>query len=198
MINVLAAKFNQVDASIADTQSQITALQTKLSELQDYRQQLLSVEQACESALGQVGTALAMLNHVDASQISTFKVAVDAQFGTDAIAFLESATPAPAETVEPEPTAPTAPEPAAPDVEPAIDVEVEVEVADATVTDEPIAPTAPESPATDIETLLNKMSLADIRKLAKAKGSDARGNRVNIAARLKKIVTESDIWDATA
>jgi hypothetical protein len=42
------------------------------------------------------------------------------------------------------------------------------------------------------------MSLADIRKLAKAKGSDARGNRVNIAARLKKIVTESDIWDATA
>ena len=46
MINVLAAKFNQVDASIADTQSQITALQTKLSELQDYRQQLLSVEQA--------------------------------------------------------------------------------------------------------------------------------------------------------
>jgi len=62
----------------------------------------------------------------------------------------------------------------------------------------PIAPTAPESPATDIETLLNKMSLADIRKLAKAKGSDARGNRVNIAARLKKIVTESDIWDATA
>jgi hypothetical protein len=130
-------------------------------------------------------------------QIDTFKTAVDTQFGTDAIAFRESATPTPAEPVEPEPTAPIAPSaPTAPDVEPTIDVEVKV--ADATVTDEPIAPTAPESPATDIETLLNKMSLADIRKLAKAKGSDARGNRVNIAARLKKIVTESDIWDATA
>jgi len=128
-------------------------------------------------------------------QIDTFKTAVDAQFGTNEIGILESATVAPAEPTTPEPIAPTAPSaPAAPDVEPAI----EVEVADATVTDEPIAPTAPESPATDIETLLNKMSLADIRKLAKAKGSDARGNRVNIAARLKKIVTESDIWDATA
>jgi len=197
MINVLVAKFNQVDASIADTQSQIAALQTKLSELQDYRQQLLSVEQACESALGQVNTALMMLGHVDPSQIDTFKTAVDAQFGTNAIGILESATVAPAEPTTPEPIAPIAPStPTAPDIEPTIDVEVKV--ADATVTDEPIAPTAPKLPATDIETLLNKMSLADIRKLAKAKGADARGNRVNIAARLKKIATESDIWDATA
>ena len=194
MINVLAAKFNQVDASIADTQSQITALQTKLSELQDYRQQLLSVEQACESALSQVNTALMMLHHVDPSQINTFKTAVDAQFGTDAIAFLESATPTPAEPVEPESTAPTAPlsAPTAPDVEPTIDVEAEV--TDATVTDELIEPAV----KADIEILLNKMSLADIRKLAKAKGADARGNRVNIAARLKALVTESDVWDATA
>ena len=140
MINVLVAKFNQVDASIADTQSQITALQTKLSELQDYRQQLLSVEPACESALSQVNTALMMLHHVDPSQINTFKTAVDAQFGTDAIAFLESATPTPAEPVKPEPTAPTAPlsAPTAPDVEPTIDVEAEV--TDATVTDELIEP----------------------------------------------------------
>lgn len=188
MINVLAAKFNQVDASIADTQSQITALQTKLSELQDYRQQLLSVEQACESALSQVNTALMMLHHVDPSQINTFKTAVDAQFGTDAIAFLESATPTPAEPVKPEPTAPTAPEaPTAPDVEPAIDVEAEV--TDATVTDEPIEPAV----KADIEMLLNKMSLADIRKLAKAKGADARGNRVNIAARLKVLVTKAEV-----
>jgi len=69
-------------------------------------------------------------------QIDTFKTAVDAQFGTDAIAFRESATPTPAEPVEPEPTAPTAPEPAAPDVEPAIDVEVT---------------TATDTPATDLD-----------------------------------------------
>ncbi|MEG4281080.1 hypothetical protein QUA62_26995 [Microcoleus sp. MON1_C1] len=75
-----------------------------------------------------------------------------------------------------------------------IDVEV---TTDTPAADELIEP-AVKTAAANIETLLNKMSLADIRKLAKAKGADARGNRVNIAARLKKIVTESDIWDATA
>ena len=74
-----------------------------------------------------------------------------------------------------------------------IDVEA---TTDTLAADEPIEPAV--KTTADIETLLNKMSLADIRKLAKAKGADARGNRVNIAARLKKIVTESDIWDATA
>src|SRR6476620_7524386 len=110
MTTLLTAKFAQVDASILDIQAQIASLQTKLTELQDYRQQLQSVEQACESALSQVNTALMMLHHVDPSQIDTFKTAVDAQFGTDAIGILESATVAPAETVEPEPVEPTAPE----------------------------------------------------------------------------------------
>lgn len=187
MINVLAAKFNQVDASIANTQSQIAALQTKLSELQDYRQQLLSVEQACESALGQVGTALAMLNHVDASQIGTFKAAVDAQFGTEAIGILSPADTT-AEPTTPEPIAPTAPEPSAtPDVESVIDVEV-------AATTEPAAPTEPESaPTEDIEQALNKMPLPSLRMLAKSKGTDARGTKANLAARLKKLVTPTDL-----
>jgi hypothetical protein len=48
MINVLAAKFNQVDASIADTSvsNRRAPNQTFVSSA-DYRQQLLSVEQAC-------------------------------------------------------------------------------------------------------------------------------------------------------
>src|SRR4028119_491968 len=115
-MQLLAVKFNQIATAIDATNAQITALQAKLSELQEHQQQLLSVEQACQSALAQVGTALSMLNHVDSAEIPTFKAAVDAQFGTDVIAFLESATPATAEEIEPEPTAPTAPEPAAPDV----------------------------------------------------------------------------------
>jgi hypothetical protein len=95
-------------------------------------------------------------------QIDTFKTAVDTQFGTDAIAFLESATPTPAEPVEPEPTAPIAPSaPTAPDVEPTIDVEVKV--ADATVTDEPIESAVKATPP-DIEGMLNKMTIQSIRK----------------------------------
>ncbi|MEG4520998.1 hypothetical protein [Microcoleus sp. AT9b-C5] len=185
-MQLLAAKFNQIASAIDATNAQIAALQAKLSELQEHQQQLLSVEQACQSALAQVGTALSMLGHVDPSQIGTFKAAVDAQFGTDAIAFLESATPTPTETVEPEPTAP---EPSATaEIESAIDVEV-------TATDTPAtdAPIEPATPATDIEGKLNKLSIQSIRKLASAKGIDAKGTRAAIAGRLKAIVTNADL-----
>jgi hypothetical protein len=195
MTTLLTAKFAQVDASILDIQTQIASLQIKLTALQDYRQQLQSVEQACESALSQVDTALMMLHHVDASQVGTFKDAIDIKFGTEAIGILSPADTTPSEAIEPEPTAPTAPEPTAPDVEPAIDVEAEV--TDATVTDEPIEP-AVNATTPDIEGLLNKMSIQNIRKLASAKGTDTKGTRASIAARLKALVTESDIWDATA
>jgi hypothetical protein len=108
------------------------------------------------------------------------------------IAFLESATPAPAETVEPEPVEPTAPEsPAAPDVEPAIDVEA------TDTTDTPIVPT-PTTTTADIEGLLNKMTIQNIRKLASAKKVSGNGTRAAIAGRLKAIVTQADIWNATA
>ena len=197
MTTLLTAKFAQVDASILDIQTQITSLQTKLTELQDYRQQLQSVEQACESALSQVDTALMMLHHVDPSQVDTFKDALVVKFATDAIAFLEPVTPTSAETVEPEPDAPTAPKPAAaPEVEPVIDVEVTT-ATDTPATEEPIKP-AVKATTPDIKGLLNKMSIQNIRKLASAKGTDTKGTRASIAARLKKIVTESDIWDATA
>lgn len=134
-----------------------------------------------------------MLKHVDPAEIPTFKAAVEAQFGTESIAFLEPVAHTPAETVELEPTAPTAPE-ATPetDTEPAIDVEV---ATDAPIETTPEA-TTPEA-TTGIERLLGKMSIQNIRKLASAKGIDAKGTRANIAARLKTLVTESDIWNAT-
>lgn len=131
-----------------------------------------------------------MLTHVDPTQIDTFKDALTIKFTTDAIGILEPADTTSTEPIEPEPHAPTAPESQTVPDESVIDVQSTP--ADITPL-ETIAPTAPESPATDIETLLNKMSLADIRKLAKAKGADARGNRVNIAARLKVLVTKAEV-----
>jgi CBS domain-containing protein len=198
-MQLLAAKFNQIATAIETTNAQIAALQAKLSELQEHQQQLLSVEQACQSALAQVGTALAMLNHVDPAEIGTFKVAIDTQFGTDAIAFLESATPTPAEAVDPEPIVPTAPEPTAPEVEPVIDVEVAT-ITDTPTTDAPIEPVTTPTPAAtaDIEKLLNKMTIQNIRKLAAAKKVSGNGTRAAIAGRLKAIVTQADIWNATA
>lgn len=189
-MQLLAAKFNQIATAIETTNAQIAALQAKLSELQEHQQQLQSVEQACQSALSQVDTALMMLHHVDPSQVDTFKNALVVKFATDAIGILEPADTAPTQPIAPEPHAPTAPESQTVPDESVIDVQSTP--ADITPV-ETIAPTAPESPATDIETLLNKMSLADIRKLAKAKGADARGNRVNIAARLKVLVTKAEV-----
>jgi cell division septation protein DedD len=181
MTTLLAAQFAQIDSSISATTAQITALQVKLSELQDYRQQLLSVEQACESALGQIGTALSMLNHVDPSQINTFKLAVDAQFGTDAIALLNPTTP------EPTAPTPTAPEPTAPENETVIDV-------DAMATDTPApAPTPATDTPEDIEKSLNKLSLPSFRKLAKSKNLDSRLNRATLTARLKVLVTKAEL-----
>ena len=191
-MQLLAAKFAQIATAIDTANAQIAALQIQLSELQEHQQQLLSVEQACQSALAQVGTALSMLNHVDPAEIPTFKAAVESQFGTDAIAFLEPAIPTPAETIEPEPIVPIAPEPAVmPEVAPVIDIEATPAI------DEPIVP-AVKATTPDIEAILNKMSIQDIRKLAVAKKVNGSGTRAAIAGRLKAIVTQTDIWDATA
>ena len=191
-MQLLAAKFAQIATAIDTANAQIAALQVKLSELQEHQQQLLSVEQACQSALAQVGTALSMLTHVDPAEIDTFKAAVEAQFGTDAIAFLEPAIPTPAETIEPEPIAPTAPEPTViPEVAPVIDVE-------ATPAIDKLIGSVAKTITPDIEKLLNKMSIQDIRKLAVAKKVNGSGTRAAIAGRLKVIVTQADIWNATA
>jgi hypothetical protein len=135
-----------------------------------------------------------MLHHVDPSQIGTFQAAIEAKFSTEAIAQLPaSPDPEPASEPAPEPNTPTAPEsPTEPEIEPAIDVEV------ADNTDAPIAPAPTPTPgaATDIEGMLNKMTIQSIRKLAAAKKISSSGTRASIAARLKKIVTESDIQAA--
>ena len=190
MINLLASKFAQIATAIESTTAQITALQAKLTSLQEYQQQLQSVEQACQSALTQVDTALMMLHHVDPTEIATFKEAINIKFNSEAIALIDTAPNTASDTASN-----TAPDTALTEPIPLDDesvIDVQSTPADITPV-ETIAPTAPESPATDIETLLNKMSLADIRKLAKAKGADARGNRVNIAARLKVLVTKAEV-----
>ena len=143
-----------------------------------------------------------MLHHVDASQVGTFKDAIDIKFAPGVIGILEPADTTPTEPIKPEPTAPTAPETSAePEIEPAIDVEV-TETPETPATDPPIATTATPktaaAPTTDIEGLLNKMSIQNIRKLAAAKKVSGHGTRAAIAGRLKVIVTQADIWDATA
>lgn len=46
--------------------------------------------------------------------------------------------------------------------------------------------------------MLNKMSIQNIRKSAVRKKVSASGTQATIAGRLKAIVTDDDIWNATA
>lgn len=186
-MQLLAAKFAQIASEIDTTNSQIAALQAKLSELQEHQQQLLSVEQACQSVLSQADTALAMLGHVDPSQIATLWDALTAKFTPSAIGLIEPATPEP--TPAPEPTEPDAPIGDAPEpvTESVIDVQVAAEPT-------PTATPEPEpAPEPDIEQALAKMPLPTLRSLAKSKSVDARGTRANIARRLKALVTLADL-----
>jgi outer membrane biosynthesis protein TonB len=187
-MQLLTAKFAQIDATIEAKNAQIATLQAEVTELQEHRQQLLSVEQACQSVLAQADTALMMLSHVDPSQIATLRDALAAKFDNHAIGLIE-----PTATPEPEP----APEPTEPDA-PVGDVpELEVEpVIDVEVTPEPEPPPAPQpepAPEVDVEQALSKMPLVSLRMLAKSKGTDARGTKANIAARLKALVTPTDL-----
>ncbi|MBE9093284.1 MULTISPECIES: hypothetical protein [Oscillatoriales] len=77
-----------------------------MSELQEHQEQLLSVEQACQSALKQVDTALMMLHHVDPSQVEVFQAANESKFNSSAIGILSPAFAKATEPIEPEPTAP--------------------------------------------------------------------------------------------
>ncbi|MEG4589355.1 hypothetical protein QUA54_29680 [Microcoleus sp. MOSTC5] len=152
----LAAKFAQVNANISETQAQIAALQTKLSEFQDYHQYLLLVEQACESVLAQMETALAMLNDVDPTQIATFKAAVELKFNSEAIDIFEPT--ASTEAATPEPNTDTESEVSIEqEVEPVINTQLETDainiIEPVSALTEPFAPrlTAPTALETPVE-----------------------------------------------
>jgi hypothetical protein len=192
-MQLLTVKFAQIASEIDSTNAQITALQAKLSELQQFQQQLLSVEQAVQSALSQVDQTLLMLNHVDPTQVEIFKDALSVKFANSAIGLIEPAAP-PAPEPAPEPIVPDAPRPDKTD----------------TVLDVQVTPTAPTEPELlqgnnieqalqegDIEQELNKLSLPSRSSLAKSKSIDARGTKANLSARLKKIITHAELRAAS-
>lgn len=110
-------KINQVQVAIEDRldlivqlENQIEALRQENLEQQQFLQALGSAENAAESALTQVQTAIAMINAVDPDQLETFKEAVLAAFSGN--------TP----ILPPEP--PTDPSGPSEDTDDVIDVEV--------------------------------------------------------------------------
>jgi TolA-binding protein len=104
---LFASKINEVNATIANISQEIEDLQARIEdlrieklELEQYQQQLGSAENASESAIEQVKTALAMIDAISPAERETFKDALMSLFADRNIPLLASAEPDP----EPEPS----------------------------------------------------------------------------------------------
>lgn len=189
---LFASKINEVNATIAnisheieDLQARIEALRIEKLELEQYQQQLGSAENASESAIEQVRTALAMIKAISPSERETFKDALISLFTDDAdIPLLASAEPDP----EPEPSDDAI------ETSPngnghngnghnghngnghAIDINaIEIGVSDLTAS-------------------LNKLGINDLRKLAKKHRLDCKGAKFILIHRLIEAgISEADL-----
>ena len=183
---LFTAKMNEVNATIAnisheieDLQARIEALRIEKLELEQYQQQLGSAENASESAIEQVRTALAMINAISPDEKATFKDALISLFNDDAdIPLLASADPdEPGEdAIEINPDLPPSPNGNGNGNGHAIDINaIEIGVSDLTAS-------------------LNKLGINELRKLAKKHRLDCKGTKFILIHRLIEAgISENDL-----
>jgi regulator of replication initiation timing len=183
---LFASKINEVNATIANISQEIEDLQARIEdlrieklELEQYQQQLGSAENASESAIEQVKTALAMIKAISPAERETFKDALISLFDDADIPLLASAEPDP----EPEPSDDAI------ETSPngnghnghngnghAIDINaIEIGVSDLTAS-------------------LNKLGINELRKLAKKHRLDSKGAKFILIHRLiESGISEADL-----
>jgi hypothetical protein len=176
------ATISQISHEIEDLQARIEALRIEKLELEQYQQQLGSAENAAESAIEQVRTALAMIKAISPDEKATFKVALISLFDDADIPLLASAEPDP----EPEPS----------------DDAIEIN---------PDLPPSPNGNghnghngnghAIDINAIeigitasLNKLGINELRKLAKSRSLATKGTKLILVHRLiESGISEADL-----
>ncbi|MCA2683634.1 MULTISPECIES: hypothetical protein [unclassified Microcystis] len=179
-ISEVTATISQISHEIEDLQARIEALRIEKLELEQYQQQLGSAENASESAIEQVKTALAMIKAISPSERETFKDALISLFTDEGdIPLLASAEPDP----EPEPSDDAI------ETSPngnghnghngnghAIDINaIEIGVSDLTAS-------------------LNKLGINELRKLAKKHRLDSKGAKFILIHRLiESGISEADL-----
>jgi TolA-binding protein len=198
---LFANKINEVNASIAgisqeieDLQSRIEALRIEKLELEQYQQQLGSAENASESAIEQVKTALAMIKAISPAERETFKDALISLFDEGDIPLLASA--------EPDPD----PEPSDDAIEDANAERSQSEIETSPNGNghnghngnenhhETIDINAIEIGVSDLTASLNKMGINDLRKLAKKHRLDSKGAKFILIHRLiESGISEADL-----
>jgi len=178
------ATISQISHEIEDLQARIEALRIEKLELEQYQQQLGSAENASESAIEQVRTALAMIKAISPDEVGTLKDALISLFTDDDAPLLASADPDP----EPEPSDDA--------IEDAIETSPngnghngnghngnghdDIE--------------ALEIGVSDLTASLNKLGINDLRKLAKKHRLDCKGTKFILIHRLiESGLSEADL-----
>lgn len=188
---LFASKINEVNASIAgisqeieDLQARIEALRIEKLELEQYQQQLGSAENASESAIEQVKTALAMIKAISPDEKATFKDALISLFDDADIPLLASADPDP--------------EPSDDAIEDAIETSPNENGHNGHNGNgnhhETIDIEALEIGVSDLTAFLNKLGINELRKLAKKHRLDSKGAKFILIHRLiESGISEADL-----
>jgi TolA-binding protein len=173
-INQLNATVSNINNTIEDLSRQIEQLREQKLALETHLQELGSAENAAESALVQVQTAIGMIEQISPDQLVEFKYAIDALFNANLPA-LPSAEP------EPEPENP------APDTEEIIIVEPTLEEyvdGDNTIAD--LLKDEYQKTTTNGEgAWIKRLSMPTLRKLCKERGLSTTGTKADLQQRLK-------------
>jgi hypothetical protein len=184
-ISEVTGTISQISHEIEDLQARIEALRIEKLELEQYQQQLGSAENASESAIEQVRTALAMIKAISPDEVGTLKDALISLFDDADIPLLASADPDPD------------PNPSDDAIEEAVTLYDEygfpvvghngnghgdIEMEDL------------EIGVSDIKAHLNKLGINELRKLAKAKRLDSKGAKFILIHRLiESGISEADL-----
>lgn len=179
-ISEVTATISQISHEIEDLQARIEALRIEKLELEQYQQQLGSAENASESAIEQVKTALAMIKAISPSERETFKDALISLFTDEGdIPLLASAEPDP----EPEPS------------DDAIETSPNGNGHNGhNGNGHAIDINAIEIGVNDLTASLNKLGINELRKLAKKHRLDSKGAKFILIHRLiESGISEADL-----
>jgi hypothetical protein len=203
---LFASKINQVSTTIANISQEIEDLQKKIEwlrgeklELEQYQQQLGSAENASESAIEQIKTALMMITAISPTEVQTFKGAINSLFDCERPQLAACSEPVES---DPDPE----PEPEPPSIEAKAVVESESftgEFPSETKDADPLAPIEieendPDTIGDDLKatTALFHVKINQLRTLCKQRGLIASGNAGDLRRRiLADNITAQEVED---
>jgi len=198
-------KIQEIQSQVSANSLEIEALLLRVEELraqnlamENHLQQLGSAENAAESAIEQIKTALLMINAISPDEVQTFKGAIDSLFECERPQLAACSEPAES-AVDPDPE---------PEPEPSDDaVTLYDEYGFPVVSHEenghngngyiPVKGDEDEMETigvSEVESSLNKLGINDLRKLAKRQGVDSKGAKFILIGRLMRSgITEADL-----